>query len=255
MKHPNLAFVAIRTWDCHAGFPSSQGSMPSRPFAESIRPVSAALRYAFEVVAKYNIMTDYTPTQFHHGVRHIPSPPGQHPVRRETCYSQAFLFHHRQELARVNDPSGDVALLLSYLSEQSILADIFRFADEKFAAGRVTCEILDFLYAPNEILISSLHGPDRLRSLKPKRFAAYVLNKTPYFEDASGTMELDCWGWVYNGECLSRRTICLGVELPRAGQTVRMTDLAAYPLKFASSEMKTQLVERVHTFWSQLRFK
>jgi len=114
---------------------------------------------------------------------------------------------------------------------------MFAKCDDLFLQERVSSETLPWLFRPNEVIVSQ-EGPHEI---------AYVLRSVPKGGE-SDSVELECWNWAYDGVSLRRKDRILSLSAPAYG-TVPISELAIYPLRFASPQTKQRLFDRGQRFW------
>ena len=255
-SNPGLAFVVIRDYSCHRMHPKAPPLFSVEAPREGILPVSVALKAAFQDVTPFKTSGFGLSPPAHactNGNNSIRWSAARWPLG--DCYPDVFLFHHRDGLSRLYDMTGDIDTLLRYLRWDSALCHTFRRCDELFAEGRVTADTIKYLYVPDEIIVSNVHGPDRMRPPGPECRTAYVVSNMSLNKQKPGTMRLDCWGWVYGGDELRRRWVDLEAEVPLDEDGTAIQNLVAYPLRFAEESVKAHLLQRGTRFWQQMRFK
>lgn len=152
-------------------------------------------------------------------------------------YSHRFLYHHRAELNREAATATEgsaIRALSSYLIEN--LSNMYSKCDRLFSQGLVSHDTLPWLFHPNDVLVAS----------KSPLEIAYVLRR---FLIERAELELDCWNWGYDGHRLRRMDTSVSVGVPTYG-TVRINELAVYPLRFATEETKRRLIDNGRQFWN-----
>lgn len=149
-----------------------------------------------------------------------------------------FLYHHRSLLSELSkeDKSfrAEILPLLIYLKERQ--RGLYKQADGLFAKNMTDANVLKFLFCPNEIVVSQKNGVD----------TAYAIRYLHFHPDDS--IQLVSWAWTYDGSNLKRKSEKLQVTF-KAGVAKVVSDLAAYPLRFASEEVKARLLARGARFW------
>jgi hypothetical protein len=113
----------------------------------------------------------------------------------------------------------------------------YRALDELFNRGQASAESLEWLYESNEVLLC------KEGSLE----VAYTLRSPPAV-GTSGSVELDCWSWGYDGTALRRKDKTIKLTVPTYG-TVPIVELSAYPLRYAEKATRKRLLERGRRFW------
>lgn len=242
-ENPNLAFIVFREYNC-GGDPSSRPlhdryrrtisesdeSNKILPERESIQIVSGALRSALHTVGECNPFDCSNDGEM------------------ESPY--IFIYHHRSQLRHLGEQSqGDLSLhvsaLLSYIEDQNQIE--YDDADEKLSRGVVTREHLPKLFMPNRVFLTRTRG----------QFLATVLGDWPkrsvFERDEGKHLILMGWVWGYNGESLVRQPHMKEVTLASHDE-VPVDQLSAFPLEYASVDLKSRLTARGRKFWG-LRFQ
>ncbi|KAL8741987.1 MAG: hypothetical protein Q9190_005468 [Brigantiaea leucoxantha] len=153
-----------------------------------------------------------------------------------------FLFHHRMALKDyVADHAGSkqhISAVLDYT--KTMFGSEFADADSLFANGLVTRAHVLHLFKPNELVISGTYG----------RPAAFVLQQWPEM-DPNGCVTLRCWSFQPDGHGFARKSSFISVP-PVGSKPVNIQDLVAYPLRFATPELREKIHTRGEKHW-QLR--
>ncbi|KAI1379319.1 hypothetical protein F4677DRAFT_464703 [Hypoxylon crocopeplum] len=230
----HTAFVVYRDYYCEKGTISSWlGSTGNRSGVKYLRElfsiVSEDLHSIIQRISKF------APNDgaYHISVSNLSSPALS---TAPSEYSHQFIYHHREELrleAAAALENSDVALLSSYILNNP--DSTYKKCDELFSQGLVSHDTLQWLFRPNDVLVSS-EGPLQI---------AYVLRTFPA---ESSRLELSCWNWGYNGHWLRRKDTTLTVSL-QTYDTVRIDSLAVYPLRYAGDETKKKLLDNGDKFW------
>ena len=237
--NPHLAFIVFRHYSCegitssrpeHSYFRKSLSEDANKhkilPDDDFIYIVSSSLRSALYEVGECN--------------------PFDGDKEDEMRFPYIFIYHHRSRLRDlVNKREGETSLhvsaLLSYIEDQNRTE--YEDADAQIAKRLVTAEHLRKLYKPNQTLVTHEKGHP----------TAFILRSWPDgltidSSDHKG-VELSGWSWKHNGKALvryhhSRKASIAGHE------EVAIDQLAAFPLEFASREVKTRLITRGGKFWN-----
>ncbi|KAI1111946.1 hypothetical protein F5Y14DRAFT_453540 [Nemania sp. NC0429] len=152
-------------------------------------------------------------------------------------YSHRFLYHHRAELnleAATATEGSAIRVLSSYLMENP--SNMYSKCDNLFSHGLVSHDTLPWLFHPNDVLVA----------IKGSLEIACVLREFP---EEGAKLQLHCWNWSYDGHRLRRRDMTVNLGVPAYG-TVRINELAIYPLRFATEETKTRLLANGKRFWN-----
>ena len=150
-----------------------------------------------------------------------------------------FVFHHRQllrtYLSAHKESKKHIQALLKYIETRC--SKKFAEADDLFARGLVTQAHILYLLRPNEIIISGTYG-------KP---AAFVLQEWPVLS-IDGWVTLYCWSFQTDGSGFARKRSVLSI-LPIGSTTKKIQDLVAYPLHYATAEVREFIRSRGKKQW------
>ncbi|KAK4214935.1 Fidgetin-like protein 1 [Rhypophila decipiens] len=249
---PKTAFIVYRDFQCQAG-PASPTSVlginsslnESTVFRERISVVSEDLQGILQKTSLFapDRAAYKMPIPWQHQNGHSmpmghtdPSYPWS---AAPSEYTHRFLFLHRQVLrdqaaSCTEESRGPLEALLSYLDTNP--HPMYAKCDAFFARGVVTQDTLEWLFCPNEVLVST---EDSVRT-------GCVLR---CFPDTDGArLGLLCWSWGYDGHRLRRKDRNLSVQIPSFGET-RIDQLAVYPLRFAPQEIKDKILANGRKFW------
>ena len=240
------AFVVYRESYCADGaetHPVQPSASPpgAEPFCSIISVVSGKLQAAFERLSRFapDDGTYGRSKQDNRCSRRLRSPQlSASPFE----YSEYFFYHHRDAIhkAVTRDPCGeDVKSLLMYVLDSP--NPMFVKCDTLFDQGLVTPETLLWLFQPNEVVVSNSDLGE----------VAYVVSDYSLSAGDAGldSAELVCWNWGYDGRWLRRKEKTVVVPVPR-GVAVPITQLPAYPLRYADERTRLRLFERGSRFWA-----
>jgi hypothetical protein len=235
-RSPPVAFIVYRPVYCPHANPASPSPAGLEPHGEVISVVSPELQAIMQQISKF------TPDDNAYSSSHVwkPRVPGALLSQSPSEYSPYFLYHHRDALLEAASATAapslpQVKALLLYL--QHFPDTMWSKCNELFAQGRVSAETLPWLFQPNEVVLCK----DRQQDM------AVVLRRPPKWT-ASHSVSLDCWNWGYDGQFLRRKEKRIALTAPTY-DTVPITDLAAYPLRYADEETRARLLERGSKFW------
>ena len=175
-----------------------------------------------------------------------------------------FIYHSRSELehlrSRLPSSANDqLALFLNYV--QNNYGSAYATADELLKRGQIIPEYMQYLFSPNDILISRrdndiLHG----HALSDWPHHSCKVEHTSNDKDTpTGQSGKDqvlkhfwnfrTWQWKFDGT-FSKRDDTLSLTLLADTKNEKsIADLDVYPLCFASEETVSQLRRRGQTFW------
>lgn len=117
---------------------------------------------------------------------------------------------------------------------QTIFHYEYTEADSLFSQGLVTLFHLPKLFTDEETLFTHEH----------EHSMAYVLEGLP--EDPT---TLNCWAWRFDGRFWKHRTVFY-ITWPELQETIPITELSVYPLRYASPDAQESLRQRGAKFWS-----
>jgi hypothetical protein len=220
-RSPPVAFIAYRPVYCPHANPTTHSPAGLGPRGEVISVVSPELQATMQRISKF-FPNEHAYSSS--GVRQ-PRVPGSLLSQSPSEYSPYFLYHHRDALRGVASAMScapEVKALWSYLQHNP--DPMWSKCDELFAKGRVSAETLPWLFQPNEVVLYRERHQD----------IGCVLRRPPSW-GTSHSVNLDCWHWCYDGQAFRQEDRMLTLTAPMY-DTVPITDLAAYPLRFAGTK-------------------
>lgn len=111
-------------------------------------------------------------------------------------------------------------------------------ADDLFSCDVVTKSHIHKLFGPNDIIVTTENGQSR----------AYIVENCPI--SITFPLELDCWSWEFDG-LFRKERVKISVDWPSSSEeTVPITTLTVYSLRFDRSGLADHLRKRVDIFWS-----
>jgi len=239
----DVGFVIFRNVYCAETSSVVTTAGEGQQWHESLFVKSSILQAALDAVAKGYFNKGHIPET---GTQWMPGTQWMTPTqdtlssvfRREITPPHLFLFHHRTALkeyaAKHADSSDHVNALLRYADE--MYGADFQEAEKLFRRGLVTQRHLLKLFVPNEIVVSGSRG----------LYAAFVVQKWPVL-GAGNSLSLACWSWHTNGSHWVRKT--RGLSVQSVDGEARITELLAYPLRFADPEIVSLLELRGAKLW------
>lgn len=220
-----IAFVAIRTVHCSEASVLMARTDGSLRWTEAIYTKSRLLKKAMQEVATCYFQPVAKENQFE---------------RNPITPSASFLFHHRDLLRNyaIEQPETKqhIEALLRYSDKRFGME--FVEADSLFARGTVDQEHLIYLFKPNDLVISGTYE-------KP---AAFVLQEWPRLEN-TGWVYLTCWSFQTDGRGFARKQETLSIPPIGAKVHSAIDNLPAYPLKFATKELRDLIRRRGEKYW------
>lgn len=150
-----------------------------------------------------------------------------------------FVFHHRHLFSLYTqqrpESKGHVEALQLFAELQ--FGSAFAEADNLFSQGMVTQTYLTYLFKPNDLIISALHGQP----------AAFVVQEWPEVGQ-NGCVTLTCWSLQTDGSSFTRKRSVISIP-PLATDSKNIMDLVAYPICYATDELKETLRNRGLKQW------
>ncbi|KAH7325688.1 hypothetical protein B0I35DRAFT_116862 [Stachybotrys elegans] len=224
-----IAFTVFRAYHCTDMSRHQQRLYSSGPrVTELIHIQSPVLRSALQAVATYIPGDDFSQTW------NLTTP-------------HVFISHHRDALLNRARQEGESCMEdLKHLFEYVYTkwADPILTLERLTKAGNIDAKRLPWLYKPNEMIISIVKGVP----------TAYVLKSDPSWNEELTGITLECWAWDYNGFLLQRKGHELFVATPSNSDPTPIRNLSAYPLRFATKEVKDSVLARGRKYWG-LRYQ
>ncbi|KAH6875244.1 P-loop containing nucleoside triphosphate hydrolase protein [Alternaria rosae] len=113
---------------------------------------------------------------------------------------------------------------------------------ELSAAGVISQKYWPLLFRPNDTVIT----------IKNDQYEAFVITSCRLINQT--TLNMECWTWEYNGNFF-RKHFTVTSEWPSSSKQVPITQLSAYPVRYAVDGVEYKLRERGCTFWGCRRRK
>jgi len=237
-----VAFVVIRTVECTQASVLMARAGGSMRWTEAIYAKSKISKDALhEVATSYfgpspeDPYSSITPASVH------PDVVQDTPVfdRNRLIHAELFLFAHRHVLGSYGlkhpDSKRHVDALIQYANEK--YGREFANAEELFASNAVTSDHVLKLFRPNDIVVSGTHG----------RPAAFVVQEWPRLAE-EGWVTLTCWSFQPDGTGFARKRTVISIP-PLEPKATKIPSLVAYPISFASSELRNLIRDRGFKHW------
>ena len=112
----------------------------------------------------------------------------------------------------------------------------YQEADDLFESGLVNQYHFPKLFGPNEIVVTVANNQP----------SAYISEICPTLED--GHLELNCWSWEFDG-LFRKKERNLSVPWPQNSDTIPISSLRVYPLRYDQSDLEERLRNRGKQFW------
>ena len=234
----DVAFVAIRTVECsEASVLMATAGHPLR-WTEAIYTKSKISKNAMQQIATCYFRPIALPTQISPGQKFAGDTTT--PLERNRIApADLFLFHHRHLLRTYalehSESKQHIDGLFKYVDNRYGIE--FAEADSLFARGLVTQMYILYLFKPNELVISGTYG----------RPVAFVLQEWPEL-GSDGWLTLSCWSFQTDGSGFARKRSTLSIP-PLESETTKIQDLIAYPLRFATLELRELIRSRGEKQW------
>ena len=242
-----IAFVIIRLLECsgHSVLMAQDSSLVQ--WTESIYIKSDILKSALQRVATCYYQTPIGESTGPAGPtpgsvwNFDPAPQSLFEQNRITP-SDLFLYHHRHLLRSLGLEHSEfqqhVECLVGYTEAQHGAG--FTYAENLFAHGLVDQVHIRFLFKPNDILLAGTYGQP----------AAFILQEWPKVGN-DNWITLLCWSFQTDGSGFARKQTTLSIG-PLGPKMQDIRSLVAYPLRFATPEVRGSILARGHKHW-QLR--
>ncbi|KAF2239766.1 P-loop containing nucleoside triphosphate hydrolase protein [Viridothelium virens] len=238
----DIAFAVLRTVECSEASVLMASRTGHIRYSEGVYIKSKFLRDAIHKIATCY----FQPTNLRTQPPAYTSSGGRKPDDMESFDQQnridpldLFLFHHRHllESHTIEFPESKqhVDAFLKYTNSR--YGAEFVEAKNLFAKGLVTKAHILFLFKPNEIIISGTYG-------KP---TAFILQYWPEL-GKDGWVTLRCWSFQSDGSGFARKKSVLSIP-PIEPETIRIQDLVAYPLQYATTELQDNILDRGIKHW------
>ncbi|RYP93128.1 hypothetical protein DL770_000785 [Monosporascus sp. CRB-9-2] len=249
----DISFLIYKDFECcrkgsqrsaHGCYDDSTAEISRHFLGESISIVSDDLASALRQLAEESL-------------NGIPHPKFETGVENGIVYPYLWWFHRRAEISEAAtwlDPTGQqhIGIFRDYLQHR--LGDEWKTVDSLISRGRISVQYIEYLFAPNTILISKLNGEKHAQIegflagdwLNPQRKShsqgsdlgrAY----TPAYS-------ISCTHWTFDGN-FQKRIVQLPITIPSMEEDFKITDLTIYPSKFADEGLRNALQERGEMYW------
>lgn len=264
-KNKDISFIVYKTYCVPQDIPKTQGAGDRQLSShdlneavvvdESIQPVNEALANAVEGLLEAkdeyaSILKSFEQTS-------------------ELTAPYLFVFHQRNEWDSIRLPLPEsshqqMAMLWEYIL-QSQGAE-YAAADSKISTGKITPQLLKYLFKPGQLLVQSKDGeiqgwmcedwPEAARietasNMQNSTADAKKHERLKSHIEANPKWRLEAWHWEFDGE-FHRKTDTLSVSVGAENNTehgVPIDTLDIFPLQYASDATFDQLRRRGRSFW------
>ncbi|OJD32646.1 aaa family atpase [Diplodia corticola] len=176
-----------------------------------------------------------------------PPPPDLYGQERSEILLRApylRLYYQREAMSKYiaeheDEAKYQVLVLKKYLEKE--LGSEYAEADALFAKGRVSKKHFEKLFGPGQILVA-------MEQNQPRAYKCTVVESLP------PKLKLYGWTWAFDGHFLKQDDVHM-VEWPSANEdTIDVTALGIYPLRFDQTGLEERLRARGEKFWG-LRYR
>lgn len=234
-----VAFVIIRTVECSEASILMTRAGGSPRWTEAVYMKSKILKNAMHQTAKCYFQPDPVDLSLNQTLIESHNAATASFEQNRVDPADLFLFHHRHLLrnyALENYGSKKhIDALLQHMDVRYAMK--FTAANNLFTDGLVTEAYILYLFRPNEIVISETYG-------KP---AAFILQEWPELSN-DGRVTLSCWSFQADGFGLARKRMVFSIP-PIGPNSIKIQDLVAYPLQFATPELRELIRRRGEKQW------
>jgi hypothetical protein len=267
----DISFVVFRNFKRRVERQSSNARYGKpKPFSETILPVSEDLKDVFE-----EMLSGREFSSMYHGYQ----------SSREVTTPYLFVYHNRSKVTDMRYGLSSVAqqqldLFMDYVQESC--GEEYAAADTLLNNGRIRPEYIQYLFKPNEVLVSNNNNNNN-------EYTGYIAVDWPVQDE--GYLGFSSWTvrgqtWDFDGS-FCKRWSTLEFQMPESQNAIKerryqlwtpnndptvqsfnqeaaedpssaqrnldkecaITDLAVFPIKYASSELVQMLRRRGETFW------
>lgn len=218
----------------------ARANVPIRP-TERIYVKSRTSKNALHKIAMCHFQSDSK--HEHDRIPHKEAPfSGASYAQNEIAPLKLFLFHHhstmKQYIREHPIVKDHISGLLQY--SEARYGNDFKEAEALFERGLVNQKHILKLYRPNDIVVGEIRG----------RSAAFIVHDWPR-EGQRNCTTLNCWSFQTDGFGFARKLSV--ISIPPIGEGLKeVPSLSAYPIRFASPEVKETI--RV-SGWRQWSFR
>jgi hypothetical protein len=150
------------------------------------------------------------------------------------------LYYHRSLLSTAfgvpesSSRQSHTSVLFDYL-ERNISPE-YSEAENLFQQGLVEKKHWEKLYRPNETVFNDEND----------QISAYIVDSCSLA--GRDALTLHCWSWEFDGKFF-RQEKELQIQWPSSSESIFMTNLQVYPLRFDNTELEGRLERRGREFW------
>jgi hypothetical protein len=250
-EHEDISFAVFKTYSCneyHAEIKDRFERLPMPPMEESIAAQAAPYFFRLKDDAKPAIPQSEFISVSNNLKKALDALSLKEPddlsnwnVVKNPAFPYLQLYHCKHLLTGVSASELDIP-------NQLHLETLYRYLDEHLAAEYEEAELLfrkgiasrmhwAKLFRPNEVVVT-------MENEQPR---AYLSTVCP--SPDSNTLVLQCWSWEFDGRFWRNQTD-LRIQWPSYADTVSITQLGAYPLRFDQTGLEERLKRRGTEFWS-----
>lgn len=242
-RQESAPFIIIRHYECGA-YQLSASAARKAGDRVKISAESSLVRETVRILSQNlsNAMNDLT--------KDYPDAKEIFPIfdtRREISAPYLFYYHNIAffQIAMETLPKDSEELLfLRHI--QSAMEEEYQKVDALFNEGLVTPKFIPYLFAPNVTLITHQIGePKAYRQKQP--LSASDPHEKDYTKITWSTIGET---WIYDGIFTKKDSTLTIKYLDPKQPTMKIQNLAVYPIRFAKAGIEDALRERGHKFWS-----
>ncbi|KAF2673829.1 P-loop containing nucleoside triphosphate hydrolase protein [Microthyrium microscopicum] len=155
----------------------------------------------------------------------------------------------------------ELMTLLTGWIEENYLAE-YEKADALFQSGMVTKDVMQYLVRPSDVVVRKESGAYQAflsTSWTRTKSVSAVKEKWDSFKNNDGEGSkaplhmwfVTAWGYGFDGDFFKATTfVDFELRVEKGDEEVKITELNAFPLRFADESIRKKLEKRGKTFWS-----
>ncbi|KAH7126025.1 ATPase [Dactylonectria macrodidyma] len=184
----------------------------------------------------------------------IPHPDFMGDESQRIPYPYLWWFHRRPniELSKSQlDPTiqQHVEVFQGYVED--CLGDTWAAVDALLANGKITAQYMDYLFVPNEIVLSRSNSSSvaQLEAFTPTDWLEGLNTDSQPAPSTQLYPSISVNHWVFDGNFQQESTILMIGQPPSMTEEFPIDQLLVYPMKYATHEVAAALRERGKMFW------
>ncbi|OCL15053.1 P-loop containing nucleoside triphosphate hydrolase protein [Glonium stellatum] len=253
--HPNISFIVYRSYSCNDYHKTVEDDFDRLPIPQIDPTVISKLRVYFFILRRDGeaaspnaeeiqiVSTDLqeaitTMVSLHQDQFGTWNP--QQDMRApylQICHCRSLMrdYTSKPSNSLSQEHQGHIRTLFDYVTDS--YGTEYQEADNLFRSGRVNQHHFPKLFRSNEIVVT----------LADNQPLAYASQACPTIED--GHFKLDCWFWDFDGLFRKDKT-ALSMQWLHGSDTVPISSLDVYPLRYDDSGLEERLRSRGTQFWA-----